>query len=146
MDLLSGCYSINSTKMKTGNIPINVDEYIASYPEEIRRKLSEMREVIRKAAPDAEEKISYRMAAYTLKGILVYFAGHANHIGFYPITSAIKEFRNELSVYRTTKGGIQFPYRDPLPLNLIKKIVEFRVRENLIRAEVKASKNRTERK
>jgi uncharacterized protein YdhG (YjbR/CyaY superfamily) len=98
---------------------------------------------IKKAAPDAEEKISYRMPAFTLKGMLVYFGAHTNHIGFYPFTSAMKAFSNELSAFRTSKGGVQFPYKDPLPLNLIHKIIEFRVKENLLKAEAKLLKKKT---
>ena len=132
--------------MNTGKNPSNVDEYIASYPEEIQEKLREMRETIRKAAPAAEEKISYRIAAYTLKGVLVYFAGHTNHIGLYPVTTAKQAFSQELAEYRTTKGGVQFRYSDPLPVDLIRRIVEYRVKENLIKAELKSSQKRTARK
>jgi uncharacterized protein YdhG (YjbR/CyaY superfamily) len=129
--------------MNTDNIPKTIDEYIASYPPDVRKKLIDMRVTIRKAAPAAEEKISYRMPAYALKGMLVYFAAHTNHLGFYPFTSALKEFRNELSAFHTSKGGVQFPYKDPLPLNLIQRIIEFRVQENLLKAEAKLVKKKT---
>jgi uncharacterized protein YdhG (YjbR/CyaY superfamily) len=129
--------------MNTDKTPATIDEYIAAYPPDVRKKLIDMRVTIRKAAPDAEEKISYRMPAFTLKGMLVYFAAHTNHLGFYPFTSAMKEFRNELSAFRTSKGGIQFPYQDPLPLNLIQKIIEFRVKENLLKAEAKLTKKKS---
>jgi len=129
--------------MNPDNIPKTIDEYIAAYPAEVQKKLTDIRVTIRKAAPEAGEKISYRMPAFTLNGMLVYFAAHTNHIGFYPFTSALKEFRNELSAFRTSKGGVQFPYKDPLPLNLIRKMVEFRVKENLLRAEAKLLKKKT---
>jgi uncharacterized protein YdhG (YjbR/CyaY superfamily) len=128
--------------MNPDNIPKTIDEYIAAYPAGVRKKLTDMRVTIRKAAPEAVEKISYRMPAFTLNGMLVYFAAHTNHIGFYPFTSALKEFRNELSAFRTSKGGVQFRYEDPLPLNLIQKMVEFRVKENLLKAEVKLLKKK----
>ena len=129
--------------MDQTKIPANIDEYIASFPAEIQEKLMLVRDTIRKAAPDAEEKISYRMAAFTLKGVLVYFAGHTNHIGMYPMTTVRQAFKNELAGYRTSKGGVQFQYRDPVPVDLIRRIVEFRVKENLLKAELKASQKRT---
>jgi uncharacterized protein YdhG (YjbR/CyaY superfamily) len=128
--------------MDSDFIPKTIDEYIASCPSDIQERLMKMRMAIRKAAPDAEEKISYRMPAFTLKGMLVYFAAHKNHIGFYPFTTAIKAFSNELTPYNTSKGGIQFSHKSPLPLDLIIRIVDFRVRENLIKAEAKALKKR----
>jgi uncharacterized protein YdhG (YjbR/CyaY superfamily) len=118
-------------------IPKTVDDYIAGYPESIQEKLNEMRKTIIEAAPGASEKISYRMPAYTSNGMLVYFAAHTNHLGFYPFTTVLKAFSTELTPYHTTKGGIQFPYKSPLPLNLIKRIVEFRVQENLEKAAIK---------
>lgn len=118
-------------------IPKTVDDYIAGYPESIQEKLNEMRKTIIEAAPGASEKISYRMPAYTSNGMLVYFAAHTNHLGFYPFTTVLKAFSSELTPYHTTKGGIQFPYKSPLPLNLIKRIVEFRVQENLDKAAIK---------
>ena len=128
--------------MNPTEIPKNIDEYIGSYPAEIQEKLQLIRQVIRRAAPGAEEKISYRMPAFTLSGMLVYFAAHNRHIGFYPFTSAIREFAGELGAYNTSKGGIQFPYRDPLPIDLIVRIIEFRVKENTARAELKKLKKR----
>jgi len=123
--------------MKSDNIPKSIDEYIASYPENIREKLRAMRLTVRKAAPDASERISYRMPAYAFNGMLVYFAAHTNHLGLYPFTSAIQAFSKDLAPYRQTKGGIRFPYSSPLPLDLIKRIVEFRVQENLHKAALK---------
>jgi uncharacterized protein YdhG (YjbR/CyaY superfamily) len=129
--------------MNAVKIPQTIDEYISLYPEEIREKLNAMNLAIRQAAPEATEKISYRMPAYNYHGMLVYFAAHTNHIGFYPFTTAINAFSNELTPYHTSKGGIQFQYKDPLPLNLIKRIVGFRVKENLANAKVKAILKRT---
>jgi uncharacterized protein YdhG (YjbR/CyaY superfamily) len=136
----------NLEYMDHPGIPGNIDEYIASYSPEIQEKLQQMRQVIRKAAPAAEEKISYRMPAFTLSGMLVYFAAHTNHLGFYPFTSAIKAFSHELSRFHTSRGGIRFPYRDPLPVDLIARIIEFRVKENTIRAEMKKLNKRAGRK
>ena len=126
--------------MKPEKIPLTIDEYIAGYPENIRINLEKIRSAIREAAPEAQEKISYRMPSYTLKGMLVYFAAHTNHLGFYPFKSAIEAFKSELEPYQTSKGTVQFPYNKPLPLNLIKKIIKFRVSENLAKAALKGKK------
>lgn len=115
----------------------DTDEYIHQFPAIVQAKLQEMRAIIKQTAPEAEETISYAMPAYKLKGILVYFAGHKNHIGFYPASSGIANFEKELSGYATSKGTVQFPLNKPLPLELIKMIVEFRVAENLQKAELK---------
>jgi uncharacterized protein YdhG (YjbR/CyaY superfamily) len=126
--------------MDKEKIPGNIDEYIAGYPGDIRINLEKIRAAIREAAPEALEKISYSMPSYTLKGMLVYFAAHTNHLGFYPFKSAIEAFKSELEPYQTSKGTVQFPYNKPLPLNLIKKIIKFRVRENLAKAALKGKK------
>ena len=118
----------------------SIDEYIATFPEEIQKILEELRTTIKAAAPDAEEKISYQMPTFALKGNLVHFAAHKNHIGFYPTPSGIEAFEQELSVYEGAKGSVKFPIEKPLPLGLISKIVAFRVAENLKRAEVKVGK------
>jgi len=118
----------------------SVDHYIQMYPEDIRDRLEKIRTLIRKAAPKAEEKISYGMPAYTYNRILIYFGAHTKHIGLYPFTNAIEAFREELSEYKTAKGSIQFPYSKRLPLKLISQIVTFRVEENNIKAELKAEK------
>lgn len=115
----------------------NTDEYIQQFPAEVQAKLQELRTVIKKAAPEAEETISYAMPAYKYKGILVYFAGHKNHIGFYPASSGISVFEKELAGYHTSKGTVQFPLDKPLPLDLIHKMVAFRVSENIQKAEAK---------
>lgn len=121
--------------MRATRTPDNIDEYIAQFPDHIQIKLREIRTTIKKAAPDAEEKISYQMPAFTLKGILVYFAAQTNHIGFYPTSSGIKAFQKELAGYKTGKGSIQFLSDKPLPLSLISKIVKFRIKENLEKAK-----------
>lgn len=111
--------------------PTNIDDYIASFPREIQTLLEQVRSTIRKSAPDAEEVISYQMPAFKLNGMLVYFAAFKNHIGFYPTSSGISHFKNEISIYKNSKGAVQFPFDKPLPLELISKIVRFRVSENL---------------
>ena len=109
----------------------SIDEYIAAFPEEVQKMLEELRAVIKAAAPDAVEKISYQMPAFALKGNLVYFAAFKNHIGFYPAPRGIEAFKDELSIYAGGKGSIRFPIDKPLPLELIGRIVKFRVAENL---------------
>ena len=109
-----------------------IDEYIKTFPKDVQSILERMRETIRKAAPDAAEAISYQMPAFKLHGRhLVYFAAWKNHIGFYPMPSGTEAFGKELSRYKRAKGSIQFPLGEPLPLSLIRKIVKFRVKENL---------------
>jgi uncharacterized protein YdhG (YjbR/CyaY superfamily) len=108
----------------------NVDEYIAMFPENIQDKLKELRELIREIAPETEEIISYKMPTFRLNGILLHFAAYKNHIGFYPTPSGIAEFKDELSSYKHAKGSVQFPIDEPLPINLIRKMVAFRVKEN----------------
>ena len=108
-----------------------ITEYIATFEPEIQSLLKQMRETISKAAPDAEEAISYAMPTYKLNGNLAHFAAAKSHIGFYPAPSAIVQFAKELVGYKSAKGSIQFPYSKPLPLELISKIVHFRVQENL---------------
>jgi len=107
-----------------------VDQYLASQPKEIREILEQLRLTIKTTAPDAEESISYGMPAYKQNGPLVYFAAFKNHIGFFPTSSGVKEFKDELSQYKTSKGTIRFPLDKPLPIELIKKIVKFRLEEN----------------
>lgn len=108
----------------------SVGEYIESFSPEMRERLNAMRKTIREAAPQAEEKIAYRMPAYSLNGPLVYFAAFKNHIGFYPTASGIENFKDELKEYKSGRGSVQFPLNEPLPLELVKRIVEFKVREN----------------
>jgi uncharacterized protein YdhG (YjbR/CyaY superfamily) len=120
----------------------SIDEYIAKFPEEVQRILIELRAVIKESAPDAEERISYKMPTFALKGNLVHFAAYKNHIGFYPTPNGIQAFKKELSIYEGAKGSIKFPIDRPLPLDLISKIVKFRVTENLKNAENKLSKRK----
>ena len=109
---------------------VTIDEYIASFPKEIQKILENIRKTINASVPNATETISYQMPTFRLNGILVHFAAHKNHIGFYPTPSAITEFSKELGNYEFSKGSIKFPINEPIPLNLIKRIVEFRVKEN----------------
>ena len=110
-----------------------IDEYIATFPVNVQIILEEMRQAIREAAPKAEEAISYQMPAFTLNGILVWFAAFKNHIGFFPKTSAIEAFKEELCDYEVTKGTVRFPLSKPIPFDIVKKIVKYRVKENLNR-------------
>jgi uncharacterized protein YdhG (YjbR/CyaY superfamily) len=114
-----------------------VDAYIASFPAETQTNLRELRATIRAAAPEAEEKISYGMPTFYLQGNLVYFAGWKKHIGFYAIPSANAAFAGDLAAYTVSKGAIQFPLNQPLPVDLITRMVRFRVEENLARAKAK---------
>ncbi len=110
--------------------PQNVEEYIEMFPPEIKEKLYKMRHIIQSAAPLAKECISYQMPAYIYCGPLVYFAGYKKHIGFYPTPSAVVAFKDELAMYKTSKGAIQFPLTESLPIYLIEKIIAFRINEN----------------
>ena len=125
--------------MQNGNYK-TIDEYIATFPKNIQILLEEMRATIRKAAPDAEETISYAIPTFKLNGNLVHFAAFKNHIGFYPTPNGIEEFEKELSVYKQGKGSVQFPLDKPLPLNLIIRIVEFRKKKNNEKAKNKTQK------
>jgi uncharacterized protein YdhG (YjbR/CyaY superfamily) len=108
-----------------------IDEYIKTFPEHVQTILEEMRATIRETAPEAKEAISYQIPTFRLNGNLVYFAGYKNHRGFYPAPSGIEAFKKELSPYKSAKGSVQFPIDKPLPYDLVKKIVLFRVQENL---------------
>ena len=123
--------------MTTNRTAKNIDEYIAGFPKDVQALLEQIRTTVRKAAPDAVEAISYGMPAFKLNGNLVYFAGFKNHIGFYPVPSGIEAFKKELSVYEQGKGSVRFPLNKPMPLDLITKIVKFRVKENLQKAKAK---------
>ena len=108
----------------------NIDDYIANFPEDVQKVLEQVRVTVQKAAPQAEEAISYQMPTFKLNGNLVHFAAWKNHIGFYPTPSGTKEFQKEIAKYVFAKGSIQFPLNEPMPLALITKIVNFRVKEN----------------
>jgi uncharacterized protein YdhG (YjbR/CyaY superfamily) len=116
-----------------------MDEYINTFPEDVKRILSELRQTIKEVAPDAEETINYQIPTFTLNGNLVHFAAFEHHIGFYPTPSGMEAFKKELSVYKGAKGSVQFPINEPLPLPLIRRIVEYRVKENLERKQKKKS-------
>jgi uncharacterized protein YdhG (YjbR/CyaY superfamily) len=120
-----------------------IDEYIATFPEDKQALLEAVRATIKAAAPDAEETISYQMPTFVLNGHLVYFAAWKKHIGFYPASGGVQEaFKDELSRYATEKGTVKFPIGQPLPLDLISRIVQFRVSENLNKAAVKPRKKK----
>ncbi len=126
-----------STMEKSKKNPATIDEYIAGFPKHIQAILEKMRLAIKKTAPQAEETINYGIPTFTQQGNLVHFGGFKNHVGFYPAPSGIKAFEKELSVYEGAKGSIKFPIHKQLPLSLITKIVKFRVKENLEKANAK---------
>ena len=121
--------------------PKDIDEYIAGFANDVQEILEKIRMTIRKAAPDAEETMSYQIPTFTLKGnYLVYFAAYKKHIGLYPAPRGIEKFKKELSVYEGGKGTVRFPLDKPIPFGLIRRIVMFRVQENLERAKAKGKK------
>jgi uncharacterized protein YdhG (YjbR/CyaY superfamily) len=108
----------------------SIDEYIAEFPPETQRALEELRALVREAAPDATETVSYAIPAFDLNGRhLVHFAGYTRHIGFYPTASGIEAFKEDLKPYKSAKGSVQFPLDRPMPADLIRRIVEYRVGE-----------------
>jgi uncharacterized protein YdhG (YjbR/CyaY superfamily) len=111
-----------------------IDQYIAEFPEHIQAKLKEIRGIVRAMAPDAAEKIAYGMPTFYLNGNLVHFAGYKGHIGFYPTPTGIDSFKEELDRYKNAKGSVQFPLDEPLPADLIGRIVKYRVEENAAKA------------
>jgi uncharacterized protein YdhG (YjbR/CyaY superfamily) len=108
----------------------SIDEYIAAFPTETQKVLQELRALIKALAPDATETISYAIPTFDLNGHLVHFAGYQNHIGFYPTASGIEAFKEELTPYKSAKGSVQFPLGQPLPTDLIRRMVKFRVEKN----------------
>ena len=121
----------------------NIDDYISGFPENVREILETLRATIKKAAPEAEETISYAIPAFKLKGrMLIYFAGYKNHIGLYPAPRGKEAFKNDFAGYKGGKGTIQFSLDEPLPLPLITKIIKFRVKENQEKANA-PSKTKT---
>ncbi|MDL2237506.1 DUF1801 domain-containing protein [Christensenellaceae bacterium OttesenSCG-928-K19] len=108
-----------------------IDEYIAGFPPDVRERLAKMRAAIRKAAPDAKERMSWQMPTFWQGENLVHFAAHKTHIGFYPASSGIAAFKNQLSEYKTSKGAVQFPFSQPVPYGLVEEITRFRVSEAL---------------
>ena len=116
----------------------SIDEYIATFPEDTQKILEEIRATIKAAAPDAKEKISYQMPTFYLNGNLIHFAAFKNHIGIYPTPSGTQAFKDEISMYQGAKGSIRLPIDEPMPLELIGRIVKFRVTENLAKAKGKS--------
>ena len=119
------------------NKPTDIDAYISDFPESTQKLLQEVRSIVKQAAPQAAEVISYGMPAFRQDGMLVYFAAFKNHIGFYPIPSAIDAFKEDLSAFKCTKGSVHFPLDKPLPAELITRIVTFRLSENRQKALLK---------
>jgi uncharacterized protein YdhG (YjbR/CyaY superfamily) len=110
--------------------PKDIDEYIAGFPKDIQKTLSKIRSTIKKAAPKAEEAISYQIPTFRLNGNLIHFAAYKNHIGLYPAPRAVEKFKKELERYGSSKATIKFPLEEPIPYDLITKIVKFRVKQN----------------
>ena len=121
----------------TGRQFKTMDEYINTFPKDVRTILNELRQAIKEAAPEAEETINYQMPTFTLNGNLVHFGAFKDHIGFYPTPSGIEAFKKELAPYKGAKGSVQFPIDQPLPLPLIRRIVEYRVKEYVERKQKK---------
>lgn len=123
----------------------NIDEYIAAFPKDIQKILEGIRTTIRKAAPKAEEAIKYAIPAFTLNGNLIFFAAYKNHIGLYPAPRGNDAFKKELSAYEGGKGTVQFPLDKPIPHDLIKRIVKFRVQENLEKSILKKERSKVKK-
>lgn len=111
--------------------PETIDAYIDQFPAEVQEKLRQMRALIHEAAPQAEEKISYQLPTFYLNGNLVHFGAFKHHIGFYPAPAGIEAFKEELAVYQQSKGAVHFPLDQPIPAGLVRRIVQFRVEQNL---------------
>ena len=124
-----------------GPAPDTVDAYIATFPKKVQVILNRVRKTIRKAAPDAVEKISYRMPAYMQDGVLVYFGGFAEHVGIYPPVSD-KALKRELAPYANERGNVRFRYDEPIPWTLLERIVQSRAQDNALKASVKRKKTR----
>lgn len=116
---------------ESNHYSVLVDEYISEFAPDVQVRLQAIRQIVREAAPNAEEKISYKMPTYAQHGNLVHFAAYQHHIGFYPAPRGIQAFQEELSKYKGGKGSVQFPLDQPLPEDLIRRIVEYRVKENV---------------
>jgi uncharacterized protein YdhG (YjbR/CyaY superfamily) len=119
-----------------------IDQYIAEFPEDIQKRLQEIRATIRKAAPEAKEGIKYAIPTFMLNGNLVHFAAYKNHIGFYPTPSGIEAFTKELAPYAAGKGTIQFPLDKPTPLALVSKVVKYRIKEMETKTKSKSKKQK----
>ena len=129
-------YIFNNNNMKTSQPAkyTSVNQYMDTLPPAAKTMAEQLRQIIANAAPAAQETISYNMPAFTLQGMLVWYAGYKKHIGFYPRASAIEVFKEELSAFKTSKGAVQLPLKSPLPVDLITKIVLYRVKENTEKA------------
>ena len=127
----------SNTKFKT------IDEYQSAFSPKVKNLLKDLRKAIRQAAPDAEELISYNMPAFKYHGILVYYAAHTEHIGFYPGSSVVIEFfKKDLVTYKTSKGTVQFPFEKAIPVRLVKKLVRYKAKQNLEKAKAKLKKKK----
>ena len=111
--------------------PTTVDEYIVQFPQDVQQILFKVRALVKELAPAATERISYGMPGFYLNGMLVWFAGHKDYIGFYPTGEGIEAFKNELSGYKWSKGAVQFPLDQPIPYELMRKMVNFRISQNM---------------
>ena len=121
--------------------PQNIDDYIADFPADVQEVLQKIRITIKKAAPRAEEAISYKIPTFNLKGqYLIYFAAYKKHIGLYPVPSGDEEFNQEISIYQAGKGTLRFPLDKPIPYKLISKIVKIRAKENSAKAAANRKK------
>ncbi|XDD46359.1 iron chaperone [Leptospira sp. WS39.C2] len=127
-------------KVKT---PSNIDEYIQTFPEEIQNILSKVREIIKEEVPNAKEAIRYAIPTFIQNGNIVHFAAFKSHLGFYALPSGNLKFQKEISKYKIGKGSIQFPFNEPLPIELIRKIVKFRAKENENKIKLKDQKKKT---
>ena len=120
-------------------VPETVDQYIAAFPAEVKKRMQQLRKTIKAAAPNADEVISYQIPGYKYFGMLVYFAAYKNHIGFYPGAGGVLEFYEKLSSFKSAKGSVQFPNDRPIPYDVISKIVKFRVKQNEEKISLKKS-------
>ena len=127
---------------KTKVVPETVDQYIAAFPADVKKRMQQLRKTIKAGAPNADELISYQMPGYKYFGMLVYFAAYKNHIGFYPGAGGLLEFYKELSSFKSAKGSVQFPHDEPIPYDIISKIVKFRVKQNEEKFSLKKSNGR----
>jgi uncharacterized protein YdhG (YjbR/CyaY superfamily) len=129
-----------ATNMTDRSAPATIDEYIAAFPADVQSILRKIRATIRQAAPQAQEKISYKMPAFALHGDLIYFAAFKKHIGIYPPVRGDEKLRKEISRYRGEKGNLKIPLDEPIPYKLIARVVKSRVKEQAVRARAKQKK------
>ena len=125
---------------QTAQIPVNIDEYIHQFPEHLQERMKIIRHLINETAPESNERMAYGMPTFYLYGNLIHFACFTNHIGIFPGSSGVEHFLPELKQYKTSKGTIQIPHTIDLPLDLIKRIVEFRIEENVMEGKLKKKK------